>query len=484
MKRKGDDMSNAVLHISPQKTYQGTNQLILGIVLIVLTYWMFAQSMQAALIPAITDSFGIKGNAAKEDLLNFAASLTPLFTAACVVTCGGLADRFGRMRFSFIGTVLSVIGSSIVAMSSNVEVLVVGRALQGISAACIMPATIALMKSYFQGPRQAAALTFWAIGSWGGSGFCALLAGMIEPKFGWQAIFWISSVISVLGMALMLGTPESKAPKTDKKFDTLGSIYFVIALIALVLAVSKGRSWGYTDIKFIGTFVTAIVVLGVFYLNEKAASRKNIVQLIDFSLFQSRGYLGATLSNFLINAIAGTMVTVNTYLINGRGLTTTEVGLITLTYAIAVLIMIPIGQKILFKFGGRLPMIAGCIICFSGVGLMSMTHIESLDSYTTLVRVGYAMFGFGLGFYATPSTYTAVSSAPEEKAAVAAGIYKLASSLGAAIGVALSLAVYSAFASTDIHQAGSIGLLLNVGFGLMALLSIFLIMPKKMDAIN
>ncbi len=472
-------MSEAVLGTSPQKAYQGTSQLILGIVLLVLTYWMFAQSMQASLIPAITDSFGIKGNAAKEDLLNFAASLTPLFAAACIVSCGGLADRFGRMRFAFIGTVLSVIGSSIVAMSGTVELLVVGRALQGISAACIMPATIALMKTYFEGQRQATALTCWSIGSWGGSGFCAILAGMIEPKYGWQAIFWINAAISVLGMVLMLGTPESKAAKTNKKFDTLGSIYFVIALIALVLAVSKGRSWGYTDIKFIGTFATAIIILGVFYVNEKAAASKNIAQLIDFSLFQSRGYLGATLSNFLLNAIAGTMVIVNTYLINGRGLSTTEVGIITLTYAIAVLILIPIGQKILFKFGGRLPMIAGCIICFSGVGLMSLTHIESLESYSTLVKVGYALFGFGLGVYATPSTYTAVSAAPEEKAAVAAGIYKLASSLGGAIGVALSLAVYSAFASTDIHQAGLIGLLLNVGFGLLALASIMFIMPKN-----
>ncbi len=343
-----------------------------------------------------------------------------------------------------------------------------------------MPATIALMKAHFEGQRQATALTCWALGSWGGSGFCALLAGTIEPRFGWQAIFWISAAISILGMLLILGTPESKAPKTDKKFDTLGSIYFVVALIALVLAVSKGRSWGYTDIKFIGTFATAIIFIGVFYVNEKAAASKNIAQLIDFSLFESRGYLGATLSNFLVNLIAGAMVIVNTYLINGRGLTTTEVGIITLTYAIAVLILIPVGQKILFKFGGRLPMIVGCISLFSGVSLMSMTHIVSVESYTTLVRVGYALFGLGLGIYATPSTYTAVSAAPEEKAAVAAGIYKLASSLGGAMGVALSLAVYSTFVSTDIHQAASIGLLLNVGFGILALASIIIIMPKHL----
>ncbi|HGY4246788.1 TPA: MFS transporter, partial [Citrobacter freundii] len=123
--------------------YQGNARLTLGIVLLVLTFWMFAQSMQAALIPIISKDFGIIDDPAKMDLLNFAASITPLFSAACIVAAGGLADRFGRMRFAFIGVVLSVLGSVIVALSSGVEMLIIGRGIQGISAACIMPSTIA-----------------------------------------------------------------------------------------------------------------------------------------------------------------------------------------------------------------------------------------------------------------------------------------------------------------------------------------------------
>lgn len=472
-------MSFTASKISPEEEYQGTNRLILGIVLLVLTYWLFGQSMQAALIPSITDSLGIKGNAGKEDVLNFAASLAPLFAAACVVTCGSLADRFGRMRFALIGAILSIAGSLIVATATHVEVLVIGRALQGISAACIMPSTIALIKSCFHEKKQATALTCWSIGSWGGSGFCALVAGMIEPRFGWQAMFWINAGVAALGILLILGTPESKAHETNTKFDTLGSIYFVVALIALVLAISKGRSWGYGDVKFIGTLVASTIIFILFFFHEKRAESKNITQLVDFSLFKSRGYFGVILSNLSLNAIAGAMVIVNTYLINGRGLNTTDVGFITLAYAVAVLVLIPVGQKILFKFGNRLPMVFGCAVCLSGVALMSLTSIESLDTYTMLVRIGYALFGFGLGVFATPSTFTAVSAAPEEKAAVAAGIYKLSSFLGAAMGVALSLAVYSVFAATDIDKAASFGLLLNVGFGLLAILPIIFIMPKN-----
>ncbi|HHE3808501.1 TPA: MFS transporter, partial [Escherichia coli] len=241
--------------------YQGNARLTLGIVLLVLTFWMFAQSMQAALIPIISKDFGIIDDPAKMDLLNFAASITPLFSAACIVAAGGLADRFGRMRFAFIGVVLSVLGSVIVALSSGVEMLIIGRGIQGISAACIMPSTIALMKTYFEGKRQATALTWWSVGSWGGSGFCAILVGVIEPSFGWQSIYWISAVVAIVGLLLMAGTPESKAEPTDKKFDTQGTSIFIASLIALVLAVSKGRSWGYDDIRFLSTMVFAIIGL-------------------------------------------------------------------------------------------------------------------------------------------------------------------------------------------------------------------------------
>jgi Sugar phosphate permease len=258
---------------SSPAAYQGNSRLILGIVLLVLTFWMFAQAMQAALIPIIAQDFAIANIPEKMDLLNFSASLTPLFSAACIVAAGGLADRYGRMRFAFIGVILSVLGSAIVALSSSVEVLMVGRGLQGISAACIMPSTIALMKTWFEGQRQATALTWWSVGSWGGSGFCTILVGMVEPSLGWQAIYWISVVVAIIGLLLIMNTPESKAAPSDKRFDTRGSALFIFSLIALVLAVSKGRSWGMTDVRFIGTLAFSVIGLICFYFVVEARLR-------------------------------------------------------------------------------------------------------------------------------------------------------------------------------------------------------------------
>ncbi|MFX9224353.1 MFS transporter, partial [Acinetobacter baumannii] len=86
-----------------------------------------------------------------------------------------------------------------------------GRALQGLSAACIMPASLALVKAFWDGPDRQRAISMWSIGSWGGSGLCALFGGLMSQHFGWRSIFWVAIAVSVLGLWMMHGTPESKA---------------------------------------------------------------------------------------------------------------------------------------------------------------------------------------------------------------------------------------------------------------------------------
>lgn len=91
---------------------------------------------------------------------------------------GGLADRIGRVKMVQIGFILSILGSVLVALtptgSFSTPVLLTGRVFQGLSGACIMPASLALVKAYWDGPARQRAVSLWSIGSWGGSGFCAL----------------------------------------------------------------------------------------------------------------------------------------------------------------------------------------------------------------------------------------------------------------------------------------------------------------------
>ena len=141
--------------------YQGTDKLILGIVLAVITFWLFAQTT-LNIAPLISEDLKISN-----ELNNLAVSITALFSGIFIVVAGGLADRIGRVKITYIGLLLSIIGSLLIVISptGTTLFLLAGRILQGLSAACIMPATLAMMKAYYNGKERQRALSFWSIGS-------------------------------------------------------------------------------------------------------------------------------------------------------------------------------------------------------------------------------------------------------------------------------------------------------------------------------
>jgi len=160
--------------------YQGTNRLTVGIVLAVITFWLFAQTT-LNVAPAMRDDLGI-GNSVR----NIAVSIAALFSGIFIVVAGGLADHLGRVKLTNSGLALSVLGSLLIATSpmGTAVFLIAGRIIQGLSAACVMPATLALMKAYYDGKERQRALSFWSIGSWGGSGLCALFGGLLASTIG------------------------------------------------------------------------------------------------------------------------------------------------------------------------------------------------------------------------------------------------------------------------------------------------------------
>jgi len=451
-------------------SYKGTNKMLVGIVFGVITFWLFAQSI-VNVVPAVQEDLGVS-----EGTLNIAISLAALFSGIFIVAAGGLADKIGRKKIALIGFVLSIIGSLCLVVTQGAVLLVIGRVLQGLSAAFIMPSTIALIKAYFEGEGRQRALSFWSIGSWGGSGIASLAGGAIASSLGWRWIFIFSIIFAVIGIFLLKDTPESKQESSGAfKFDYTGLIIFIVTVVALNVVVSYGDDLGWTSPIIIGLAVLAIIGIFVFIRVEK--NKKDVV-LIDFSVFKNKAYTGATVSNFLLNAIAGTLVVVNTYVQVGRGFSSFQSGMLSIGYLVAVLAMIRVGEKILQKVGAKKPMIWGGLITSLGVGLMALTFLPGI-AYTISVFIGFALFGLGLGIYATPSTDTSVVNAPANKIGEAAGVYKMASSLGSAFGVAISATVFGALKTGDINTAAMVGLVVNVIFGLLSVLSVILLVPKN-----
>ena len=445
------------------ETNHGTNKFILGIVLAVLTFWLFAQSM-INIIPAIQEDLGVSLGT-----LNIATSLTSLISGLFIVAAGGISDRAGRKKLTFIGLVLSIVGCLLIILSQSATLLIVGRVVQGISAACIMPATIALIKDAFDGEERQRALSYWSFGSWGGGGITALVGGAIATYMGWKWIFIVSIGVALLAMFLLKDIQENRAEKQSKeKFDFTGFFLFVFALLMVNLIVTRGQDFGWTSPLTLGLIGGALAAIVIFFAVEH--KKKN--QFIEFSLFKSKPYTGAVVSNFLQNGIVATAVVANTYLQLARGFTPFQTGLLTIGNVIALLVMIRVGEKMLQKMGARKPMIWATFIASIGMSMTAMTFLPDVIYFIT-VFVGFLISGIGLGMYATPSIDTAVTNIADDKVGVASGIYKMASSLGYSFGLAITTAVYGVLVTIgSIHLAASIGILVNLVFAIPALIFI------------
>lgn len=482
--------------VQPEMPYKGNDRLLFGIIMGVIAFWLFAQTT-LNIAPDMSRDLGMDAN-----MMNVAVAITSLFSGIFIVVMGGLADRVGRLKITRIGFYLNIAGSLLVALTPQgqlaIPVLLMGRALQGLSAACIMPASLALVKAYWAGPERQRAISMWSIGSWGGSGLCALFGGLMSQHFGWRSIFWVAIAVSVLGLWMMHGTPESKAEtKGEYRFDLSGVLAFMVTMVALQVLVTQGNKLGWISPIGLGLLAVTVVFGWLFFRIEDKASNA----FFDFSLFKNATYTGATISNFLVNGTAGTLIVSLQLVQLGGNMNAQQAGFLTLGYAIAIIAFIRVGEKLLQRFGPRKPMIWGCLITGLAILMVAPSNLMLAD-YKILASVGYALFGVGLAFYATPSTDAALSNLPAAQAGSGSGIYKMASSLGAAFGVAISAAVFTALSDNStsvnwlegvitfsgrqdnlaVREAAIVALGFNVLMVVMAIISIMLTVPKGTKA--
>lgn len=468
------------------KQYEGNDRLLLGIVLGVITFWLFAQTT-LNIAPAMREDLAIDVSSS-----NLAVSITALFSGIFIVVFGGISDRVGRLRITRIGLGLSILGSLLIALSPSGAplFLIAGRIIQGLSAACIMPSTLALIKSYYSGAARQRAVSYWSIGSWGGSGLCSLFGGILASTIGWRWIFWISILVAVMSYVLLAGTPEShsEGSQSGKGVDLPGILSFMVGMVAWNVVIGQGARLGWMSPLTLGLGVLALAALAVFFRIEKLSA----APFIDFKLFANKTYTGATLSNFLLNGAAGTLMVALSLVQIAAGMSSFQAGMLTIGYLIAILLTIRVGEKLLQKWGARKPMLLGSAISGLGIFLLSFTFILA-SQYIFLAVIGFTLFGIGLGFYATPSTDAALSTVPAEKAGSASGIYKMASSLGAAFGVAISAALFTALSNGHVEfleglfwgrqdniavrYAAAIALLFNLFMVLVAIISILATVP-------
>jgi MFS transporter, DHA2 family, multidrug resistance protein len=474
----------------------GNDRILFGIIFGVLAFWLFAQTT-LNISPLMAKDLGIETS-----VMNIAVSITALFSGIFIVVMGSLADRFGRVKVVQIGFVLSIIGSLLVGLAPSGSLasafLMLGRILQGLSGAFIMSASLALVKAYWEGAARQRAVSLWSIGSWGGAGFAALFGGLMAENVGWRWIFFAAAAISLLGMLMVAGTPESKAEsKGAYKFDTTGVLTFMVMMVSLQIFATQGANLGWVSVPTLGLLVVGLI-FGFLFFRAEAGNPDGFV---DFTLFRNMTYTGATISNFLLNATAGILIVAMMLVQAGGGMTAQQAGFLTVGYAVAIVAFIRVGEKLLQRFGPRPPMICGSLIVAAAIACLMPTNLM-LGTYKILAVVGFTLFGLGLAFYATPSTDAALSALPDDQAGSGAGIYKMASSLGASFGVAISATIFTAVSKSSgsvrwiegvisylgrqdnlaVRQAAFFALAINLLMVVAAIVSILVTIPPRKPA--
>ena len=261
-------------------------------------------------------------------------------------------------------------------------------------------------------------VAFWL---WGGSGFAALFGGLMVENVGWRSILFAGAALSALGMWMVAGTPESKAPADPNyRFDLGGVILFTIVMVSLQIVLTQGGQFGWLSATTIGLFVTS-AVFSVFFVHHEMG---NDNAFVDFSLFKNITFTGATLSNFLLNATSGVIVVAMSLMQLGAEMSAQDAGFLTLGYALVIVSCIRVGEKLLQKYGPRKPMLWGTWIVGLSIILLMQTYLTA-EAYKILAVIAFSLFGLGLAFYATPSTDAALSSLPAAQSGSGSGIYKM-----------------------------------------------------------
>jgi EmrB/QacA subfamily drug resistance transporter len=215
-----------------------------------------------------------------------------------LVTGGRLGDIFGRRKMFLFGVVTFGLSSAFIGFSQTEAWLVAGRAVQGVGAAFMMPATLSIIANAFPAHERGK-----AIGTWAGVSALALAIGPVVGGFlvenvSWQSIFFLNVPVAALAVFVTLAaTRESRDEASTHQVDYAGVATLSIGLAALVLALVEGNSWGWGSASIIALLVVAAAGLIGFAIAERRVAEP----MVDFTFFRSRSFLGANLVAFIVS---------------------------------------------------------------------------------------------------------------------------------------------------------------------------------------
>lgn len=364
-----------------------------------------------------------------------------LVFAGLLLACGGLGDRFGRLRMMQIGMLLFGIFSAWAAFSNSTGELITARGLMGVGAALVFPGTLAVVIDVFRDPTERAkAIGVWSAVSGAAVAFGPVTGGFLLEHFWWGSVFLINIPIVIIAMFLQWRfVPESRDPNAER-LDVPGFLLSITFVSLLVYTIIEAPHRGWTSTASVLGFVGTAVLATAFVLRERATAHP----LLDVKVFRDMRVTAATSSIFIaFFSLFGFTFLITQYFQFVRGYDPLDAGLHTLPFAFGAGITAPIAARLALKFGPRRVIPVG-LLCM-GIAQIWASRFEVDTTYFGTVVASMVLMAMGLSLVTSPASESVMGSLPRDMAGVGSAINDTGREVGGTLGVAI---IGSIFATT------------------------------------
>ncbi|MFC8130182.1 MFS transporter [Streptomyces sp. NPDC057302] len=362
-----------------------------------------------------------------------------LLVAMLLMSGGVFADRFGRKRVYLSGVALFTVASVLCSLAPSVGWLVAGRVLQGIGAAALSPASLALLAAAYPVPHE----RMKAIGLWAGLSGIGLAAGpvaggVLTQAFGWPAIFLVNLPIgAVLVLVGLRSLEESRNPGAPA-IDVPGTVLSVLGVGAMTYGLIEGGARGWTSPVILAGLAAAAVLLAAFV----AVEARRVAPLLPLRLFRQRLFTVSNTAMVVVGfALTGSSFFFSQFFVSVQGSSILRAGLQTLPLSLAMVIVSLFAGRLAARYGFRIVVSTG--LALAGLGLLALGMVHADTGYGN-VWWRMAVVGAGFALTLSPLTGAAIQAVSPQEGGLASGISSTTRQIGAVLGVAVLGAVVRA----------------------------------------
>jgi DHA2 family multidrug resistance protein-like MFS transporter len=372
--------------------------------------------------------------------LQWIVDIYSLAFAGLLLAGGGIGDRLGRKGTMQVGLVFFGLFSVAAAAAHTTGSLISARALMGVAAAFVFPASLAILTSVFPDPSERQkVLGIWGATSGIAVAFGPIVGGALLEHFWYGSIFLVNVPIVVItliaGQMLIPRLPRI----TAHPFDVRGVIISTAGVTALVLAIIEGPQWGWAAPATLGCFAAAAVLLTVFTLLELRTEGP----LLDVRVFRIPRFTGGALSiSVAFFCLFGFIFLITQYFQFVKGYSTLSAGVHTLPFAIVAAVFTPIAAVVALKVGTRLVVTVGLLLMGAGLVVAAFNSSEGTAYWGPLI-ISMVLLALGLSSITAPTAEAVMGSVADDQRGAAAGVNNTTRELGGTLGVAVFGSIFA-----------------------------------------